>query len=343
LIIGEWTELLGTTQPLPDRMAKIATPIEGRVLTVLRDAADKSLAEGQDVKAGTVIVQLDTRIVNEQKRQADVAVQLAEIEVRRLEALRDKSTAASPLVSPIELQKARLGLEDALSRQKASEEQVRLHTLTSPISGRLGLIQAVPGQPLAVGTTVAEVVDLSEIDVLCFVPPRTAARLALNMPAKVVPSGQEQSAGQHGKVVFVAQQAMADTGNFAVKVRIPNRDLRLRANAVLRVQVMTKPEEERRTIPETALMEDTDPPGVVIIEGFRVQTNPETKKEEKVGKARKLRAKIGIRDRQWKVVEILSLEDPEKKETVPLEDALFIVKGGAGLEDGDLVKIEEED
>ena len=43
-----------------------------------------------------------------------------------------------------------------------------------PIKGVLGPIQVVPGQTLAVGATVAEVTDLTEIDVVAFAPPRLA-------------------------------------------------------------------------------------------------------------------------------------------------------------------------
>ena len=48
-------------------------------------------------------------------------------------------------------------------------------------------------------------------------------------------------------------------------------------------------------------------------------------------------------DRHWHVVEILGLEDPEKKEAVPLQDVLIIVKGAQGLRDDDTVKLEEEE
>src|SRR5262249_45742554 len=140
-----------------------------------------------------------------------------------------------PLVSAIELQKARIALEDAQSRLKALDEQMKLYTLTSPLAGRLGLVQVVPGQTLAIGTPVVDVVDLSAIDALCYVPPHLASRLALEQAAKVVSS---QAAGQ---VVFIAVQAQPDTGNFAVKVRFPNADLKLRANGVVRVRVLTSP------------------------------------------------------------------------------------------------------
>ena len=54
-------------------------------------------------------------------------------------------------------------------------------------------------------------------------------------------SATEASADPEGKVVYIADQAEVETGSFAVKVRFPNRDLKLRANAVARVRILTKP------------------------------------------------------------------------------------------------------
>jgi multidrug efflux pump subunit AcrA (membrane-fusion protein) len=147
-----------------------------------------------------------------------------------------------------------------------------------------------------------------------------------------------------GKVVFIAVQAQSETGNFAVKVRFPNANLRVQANAVLSVQVQTQPEEERLTVPDAAVMEDTDPPTVVVI---REATQKNKKgEEEKVWKVRKLEAHIGIRDRSRHVVQIVELEDPEKdpkkKEKIAIQDVRFVVEGGYGLEDGDVVKPEKE-
>ena len=49
----------------------------------------------------------------------------------------------------------------------------------------------------------------------------------------------------------------------------------------------------------------------------------------------------GVRDRVNQKVEILRLEDPEKKEAIPVAGAEFIVEGGHGLRTGDALKIEE--
>src|SRR5262249_56404921 len=60
--IEEWTDLLGTSQPLPEHAARVTAAVEGRVLSVLRSADGKPVLEGQWVKKGDVIVQLDDRI-----------------------------------------------------------------------------------------------------------------------------------------------------------------------------------------------------------------------------------------------------------------------------------------
>lgn len=337
--LAEWTDILGTTQPLPGRVARVTAPIEGVVSSILIDADGKPVKEGQQIKAGTVVVQLDTRIINEHIKQAQVAVHHAEIDVRRLEALMTGggSNGKGPLVSRVELERARHTLDDAQSKLKALQQQAKYYQLTSPIDGRLGLVQAVPGQTLPIGASVAEVIDLREIDVLCFVPPHAAGRLRLNQTARI--EGVNEAVPS-GTVVYIAVAAQAETGNFAVKVRFENPKLRLRANGVFPVRVQTEPEKERWTIPESALQEDHDPPLVAVVEDIKEEEH-EGKKFQ-VGKAHKLRARIGVRDRHLHRVEILSLEDPEKKQKIELKDVQFIVEGGSGLHDDDAVKLEEE-
>lgn len=369
--LGEYTELLGATQTLPQHSARVTAPVEGHVLWVLSDGSGPVVVEGQEVKKGQVIVQLDDRIVRAnraktqgmfddlkaQKRQADIAMQLAQLERDRLEKLLPGGTGSIPLVSKVELEKASLVYKDAEAKRNAVaakekslhadldalDVQLEFHKLRAPIAGRLGTVHAVPGQTLPVGTSVADVVDLRQIDVVCVVPPDSAAKLVLDQPAWLTTTqgvSLPRESGPQGKVVFIAVQAQQETGNFLAKVRFPNPDLRLRANMVVRVQVQTQPEKERLVVPEAVLMEDLNDPFVVVIEDVKTETNKEGE-EEKFGEARKLRAILGVRDREHHVVEILGLEDPEKKEKVALDDLLFVTEGGHGLENGDAVRVEK--
>jgi HlyD family secretion protein len=374
---AEWTEVLGTTMPLPDRAARVTAPVEGRVISVLHGGQGIVMVEGQHVKKGDILVQLDASLLKANRdkiesgqeelkhltRQAELAVKLAEIDVLRLAELNKNTVtdAKLPLVSRIEMEKAQVAYLDAESKQKAAasretaarkelealDRQLQLFTLTAPIDGRLGRMQVVLGQTLATGSLVADVIDIADkIDVLCFVPPQVAKRLKLGQEARAGGMEDKPEMPLNGKVEFIADQAEVDTGNFAVKIRFPNNDLGLRANTTLRVSVLTTPYKARVVINDSALFEDLDQPMVIVVENHKIEKVKEGDKEIDVetGKARKLRAKLGIRDRNRHVVEIVGLEDPEGKWTGTFNsETLFVTERGRGLRTGDDIKLQVED
>src|SRR5205823_2678157 len=131
LFVEEWTELVGTTQPLPDRGARVSAAVEGNVVSVLQDALGKPVIEGQRVKKGDILIRLDDRIaranrdkveadldeLKQQVRQAELGVQLASIEVRRLTELGKKaSPGGDSLLAPVQLEKALVSVDDAKAR-----------------------------------------------------------------------------------------------------------------------------------------------------------------------------------------------------------------------------------
>jgi RND family efflux transporter MFP subunit len=387
LFVEEWTEIIGTTQPLLERSARVSAGVEGQVLSVLPGGTDKPLAEGQRVSKGAVLVRLDDQIASanraklvadledlrQQVEQAGFAVDLAQIELRRLEELRQQNGLGDQRLAPqVAVDKARVALAEAKSKRAGSElrlkagekqlqaleEQLKLYTLTAPISGRLGRILAVPGQTLAVGAPVAEILDLdNEIDLLCFVPPYLAKKLKLGQTVRLGPAGAPALASAaaansdapkgtannaEGRLVYIADQAEVDTGNFAVKARFSNKHLGLHGNVTRRARVLTAPGKAAWTLPESALMEDQDPPAVIVVEDYKQDTDKDGKEIE-TGKARKLRVQVGTRDRVLHLVEILGLDDAEKKWQGSLENAKFVIESGQGLRNGDAIRLEQED
>jgi RND family efflux transporter MFP subunit len=382
--LEEWTELVGTTMPLPNRLARVTAPVDGQVVSVLTGADGKPVAEGQRVEQGTVLAQLDDTIPRanlakleaaqevfpEEIRQAQFAIDLASVDVERMRKLKEEEDkravggTAVPLLSPVEREKADIALKDAQSKLKAArgrqaagakevealKKQLRLYTLTAPISGRVGRILVGRGQTLSLGATVAEVVDLDdEIDVLCYVPPSMVGRLKTGMQARSGPVEKDPTAPPEveaeGQIEYIAEQAEPETGNFAVKVRFSNKEAHLRANRVLRIRVLTRPGRECLSLPESAVSEDEDPPTVVIVENVKEGKNDKGE-DEITGVARRLQVELGTRDRTLHQVEIVRLidteKDPEKKWKGEMKDALFVVEGGQGLQTGDSVKLEME-
>lgn len=381
--LEEWIELTGTTAPVPDRVARVTAPVEGRVLSVFGVPGNSPVVEGQRVEKGTALVQLDPAVVlaalakadatldalREDERQAQYAVELAASEVDRLRQLKADEDGQTPgnqrtLVSPVDRLKADYALKDARSKlqgakgrlaagekeRESLQLQAKLHTLTAPIAGRVGRAQVVRGQTLAVGAPVAEVIDLDEsIDVVCYVPPGLVGQLRSGQPARSGgfdpdPAGAAGPEAE-GEIVFIADQAEPETGNFVVKVRLANKDAHLRANRVLRVRVLTKPGKECLNVRESAVQEDEETPTVVVVTDVKTATTAEGK-EETAGVARRLQVVLGVRDRTLHQVEIVALEDPEKdpakKWKGDPKDALFVVEGGQGLQTGDAVKLETE-
>lgn len=373
--LEEWTELLGITQPLPNHVARISAPIEGHVISLLTSENGKAIVEGQHVEKGQVIVRLDDRVLRanrekllvadpelqEQIKQAENAVEGARIEIERLTKLQSSSGTSVPLVQKIELDKARLALKDAESKYKgvrakentasadlkAIDEQISLYTLRAPLAGQLGMVHAVVGQTLPPGTTVAEIINLDEIDVLCFVPAHTVSRLRLDQEVHIEDHGDEITDAvklEVGHIVFIADQAQPETGTIAVKARFSNKHRKLRANTLVRAHVLTEKKSDCYSIPEAALLEDQEEPAVLVVETEKKKDKDG--KEEEEHKVHKFQAKLGLRDREKHRVEILELFEvkEEKKKRVPLEhDTLFVVEGGHGLEDDDLVKLKEEE
>ena len=326
---------------------------------------------------GAVLAQLDTAallanreklvaaksVAVAEKEAAEFAVKQAALEVKRLGELKKQQDAPNwsglRLVAPIEMEKAEMAqqaaqasvrtadrkLEAADKETAALDQQIGLYTLTAPRAGRLGRLQIVAGQTLAVGTVVADIVDIDdEIDVLCFVPANDARKLQLGQSARIggLDKATEPANNAEGKVTYIADQAEAESGLLAVKIRFPNQAIRLRANTVVRLRVLTKPGRACWAVPEAALMEDQDPPVVIVAEDVETKKNADGKEEES-GKARRLQAVLGVRDRVLKQVEIVSLSDPDKKWKGNLESALIIVEKGQGLQTGDAIRLEVEE
>src|ERR1051326_1630874 len=143
---GEWTGLVGTTQPVPSNSALLTSPVEGRVLEILPEARRGKPAEGKWLEPDQTVVQLDARIaranrdkaaaaledLSAQQQQAQIAVDQAQLEVNRLDEL-SKPPATSPkgsvpLVSPVEKARADLNLKDAMSKKDAAVAKVKAAT-----------------------------------------------------------------------------------------------------------------------------------------------------------------------------------------------------------------------
>ena len=209
VVLEQWTELVGATQPLPGNFARITAPIDGRIVSLLQKADGSPLHEGDEVAKGQEIAHLDDRIPRLNREKAESAIKTAaedlaqaktalNLNTDKLANLQKLKAKDAMLVADIEITTAQGAVANARSAVKTAEQhqqqaatdldvlnqQLKLYTLTAPHKGKLGRVQVGLGQTLALGAEVAQVVDIDEeIDVICFVSQHDAARLDVSQPA----------------------------------------------------------------------------------------------------------------------------------------------------------------
>lgn len=191
----------------------IASKIAGRIDTIL-------VKEGQFVHQGEVLARMDTRVLNEQRLEAAAQIKEAESAVLAARALLDQrqsemraseavvkqrqaeldSTAKRHVrsntlsqrgaVSAQQLDDDRAAAESARAALESAKAQVSADIddseLKAPRDGRIQYRVAEPGEVLAAGGRVLNMVDLADVYMTFFLPTEQAGLLALGSEARLV-------------------------------------------------------------------------------------------------------------------------------------------------------------
>ena len=127
-----------------------------------------------------------------------------------------------------------------------SKAHLDFHTIRSPIDGVLDSLTCHPGQTIAIGTPIGEVVDTRQIFATVWLPTRSAQLIRVGQTARVKPAdARPQSSdasaadeeGMAGKVEFVGRVTDPQTGNLPVRVLVENPQGRLTLGQTVRVTI----------------------------------------------------------------------------------------------------------
>jgi membrane fusion protein (multidrug efflux system) len=205
-------ELSGVLEPI--RSTWVAAETSGRIIEI-------GAAEHAPVSAGDLLVRLDSALPEAELIRAKANHQLAKDELERQQRLGSRSVA-----SQAELDRARA--EERRSYAALLEARTRLsHTrIEAPFDGLVNSLDLDPGAYVQPGTRIAEILDLSSIEVTVTVSDRQVGAIKVGAIAtvRIDPLGNQIT---EGRVVRVGGAPQAETQRFPVVVELANPDGKL--------------------------------------------------------------------------------------------------------------------
>ena len=271
-----------TGEITPEKRVDISAKVVGEII-------DLPVVEGQEVRTGQLLLEIERDLYEAARNQARAAVRQAEVSVRRQEVQladarrnmrRTKELIADGLVSQEALDAAQLGLDTALVEVEAqkhavdqyrsalqrTEDDLARTTIRSPMDGTLIQLNAeqgetvVPGSTNLPGSVIMTIADMSVLLAEVEVSEVDVVDVALGQEAevKVDALGTEP---QMGHVVEIATSGRRDpaqgTIRFRIKVALDDPDPSLRPAMTAKVDILTATSEDTITAPIQAVVKRT--------------------------------------------------------------------------------------
>jgi len=213
---------------------------------------------GENVEAGKVLVELDTNVERAQLASARARKSLADVNLRRTEAL-----AKSGSIAPSEVDATRAASDGATADANALSAQIARKVVRAPFKGRLGIRAVNVGQYLAPGMQVTVLQAIESVFVDFSLPQQRLESLANGLPVRIDFAGGTTMGG-----TISAIDPAVDSSTRSIKARasVPNKDQRLRPGMYVDVTVAFPGKMKVVTIPATAAVHAPYGDSVFLVE-----------------------------------------------------------------------------
>jgi len=202
---------------------------------------------GDEVKAGELLVELDSDVERAQLAAAEAAAELA-----RLNYERDKAQFAVKAVSQAQLD---FSLAD-MKTKKAQAAQLRAvlnkMRIRAPFAGRLGVTTVSAGQYITPGAMIVPLQANNPIMVDFTVPQKRVAEVKVGQQVRLS-SNTFPEKEFNGEIVAIDSKVSTATRNVRVEARIDNSDGKLLPGMFAEVRIDAGASHKYLTLPQTAI------------------------------------------------------------------------------------------
>jgi membrane fusion protein (multidrug efflux system) len=215
---------------------------------------------GQEVKKGDLLVELDHETESANLRSAEAEADLARTVYERTKRLRVNNTVPQ---SDLDAAESQLRKTAALVEQLKST--INKKQLSAPFSGRLGIREVNLGQFVDNGDKIVSLQSLDPIYVDFLLPQQLIAGLAVGQPLKLITDAYPGRSFE-GKLTAINSEIDPVTRNIRLQGTLQNSDGALRPGMFARVILTLGEAEEVVSVPATALISAPYGDSVFVLE-----------------------------------------------------------------------------
>lgn len=227
LDMAEEIRVSGALAPL--QHVRLAAEVGGRIETVTRQVGDA-------VAQGDVLVELRTNVLQSQlaARQASLEAVQAQLQLARTTLERSRRLGESGVSSRAAILEAEAGALNFQAQERglqADIEQARIQLedaiVRAPFDGIVSARSVEPGQAIAVGTQLLDLVDISRLEAAVAVPTNRIAQVQVGQVAQLTVDGLS-GLSLPARVVRISPGAESGSRAVRVYLQMDNPDERLR-------------------------------------------------------------------------------------------------------------------
>ncbi len=246
--------------------------VSGRVAQI-------NFADGQRVKRGQLLVQLDDTLQQAQFQQAD-----AQAAIARTNLQRSRELVAQGFISQSAVDQNMAALQVAEAQVALARAQLARMKLLAPFDATAGIKLINLGDYLKDGADIVNLEDMSAMAVDFRLPERYLARVRSAQPVELAVDALPGRSFK-GRVEAIDAQVDANGRSLLVRARVDNPDAVLRPGMFARPRIVFAVREKALVVPEEALVPQGNRQFI-----FKLESDGKGGQQ-----ARRLQAKLGLR------------------------------------------------
>ena len=250
--LARWLPVSGALQPV--NQATVKAKVSGDVRHI-------AVREGETVKAGQVLVRIDTADLEARLVEKIGALESARAQLAMAEKTRTSNQALlkQNFISQNAYDNSESSLSVTQGSVKSAEAQVQLARnalrdaiVTSPLAGIVAKRHVQPGEKVAFDSPLVTVVDLKDMELQAVVPAVDVPELVIGMPVDLAIDGFGERRFS-GRIERINPATEAGTRAILVYVGIPNADRSLRGGMFATGRIALAADAPAPTLPQTAI------------------------------------------------------------------------------------------